>query len=408
MMRRFNKLVFGFATMLALLVGCQRADIPPPAPQSPPLVSHVTLDASGVFHVWPDSLYPIQAALDAAAENATHKTVRVHTGTYRPQHAGFALIHLLARHDGIRLEAEGAVVLTAANQQVSDANLPSHPAIVNHVVFFGDGISEKTVLSGFEITGASGFVVPPDAVTLDQESTHPVLEEKGAFYYLDGGAIKIFGRSYPQLLDLKVHDNTTRLCGGGVSIEHRDLGTGAVVIRNCVFVDNRCPATGSAVDVLEGSSAIIENCLFVGNIANYGMDTVKQEFGLIYNEEHGSGALTVFPRSQVEVRRCTFTKNWNAVDDRGRGNVYEHCIFAHNDASDGSRKGRPYEIDILDARRVKNCFLSGKQGDLRGTIDSSSNRLDAVQPNFDDSFQPLATEFVDVGYRTPDKPTRQE
>ena len=30
--------------------------------------------------------------------------------------------------------------------------------MVNHVIYFGDGISRKTVLRGFEITGANNFV----------------------------------------------------------------------------------------------------------------------------------------------------------------------------------------------------------------------------------------------------------
>ena len=403
MTRQIIKRVCGIAC-LCLLVGCTRW---PATTAPPPVLSRVSPDEHGVFHVSPDDPYSIQEALDAAALHATSKTVRVHAGTYRPQTQGLSLIHLVARHDGIRLEAEGKVVLTAANAEISDANLASHPAIVNHVVYIGDGISEQTVVSGFEITGANGYIAPPDAVDPDDELDHPALAQKGAFYYLDGGAVKIFGRSYPQLLDLNIHDNVTRLCAGGVSIEHRGLATGAVVMRNCRFMNNRCPATGPAVDVLEGSAAIIENCLFVGNIGNSGMEAVKRDFGLAYNEEHGSGALTVFPGSRVKVRRCTFAKNWNGVDDRGQGNVYEHCLFVDNDVSDGSRTGRPYEMDILDARGVKRCFFSGHLGDLRGTISLSDNRFSDERPELDEFYQPVDVDFSGVGYRRLEK-TRTE
>ena len=58
-------------------------------------------------------------------------------------------------HDGITLEAVGEVVLTAANSAIADKKAPSFPAVVNHVVYFGDGVSTKTVLRGFRVTGAN-------------------------------------------------------------------------------------------------------------------------------------------------------------------------------------------------------------------------------------------------------------
>jgi len=47
------------------------------------------------------------------------------------------------------------VVLTAANSAIADKKAPSFPAVVNHVVYFGDGLSTKTVLRGFRVTGAN-------------------------------------------------------------------------------------------------------------------------------------------------------------------------------------------------------------------------------------------------------------
>ena len=74
---------------------------------------------------------------------------------------GQALVAFNARHDGIVMEADGKVILTAANPDVATADSPSFPAIVNHVVYFGDGVSEHTKLVGFTITGAKGFVQGP-------------------------------------------------------------------------------------------------------------------------------------------------------------------------------------------------------------------------------------------------------
>src|SRR5215510_10947618 len=110
-------------------------------------------DTAPGHHVYPNGL--IQEALEAAARDATNKTVYVHAGTYRPAARGQALIWLNARHDGITLEAVGDVTLTAANPDVADRVAPSFPAVVNHVVYFGDGISRKTVMRGFRITGAN-------------------------------------------------------------------------------------------------------------------------------------------------------------------------------------------------------------------------------------------------------------
>src|SRR5580765_7966957 len=103
------------------------------------------------YHVYPDNR--IQDALETAAKDPVNKTVYVHAGTYRPPVRGQALIWFNARHDGITLEAVGDVTLTAANPAIADAQAPSYPAVVNHVVYFGDSVSRKTVLRGFKITG---------------------------------------------------------------------------------------------------------------------------------------------------------------------------------------------------------------------------------------------------------------
>src|SRR5437763_16956753 len=110
----------------------------------------VTLDAAAhAYRV--QSGGSIQAALEAAARDPANKIVYVHAGTYRPPAHGQALIWLNKRHDGITLEAVGEVVLTAANPAIADNKAPSFPAAVHHVVYFGDGVSTKTVLRGLRV-----------------------------------------------------------------------------------------------------------------------------------------------------------------------------------------------------------------------------------------------------------------
>ena len=183
----------------------------------------------------------IQQALEKAARDPVNKTVFVHAGTYRPQAKGQALIWFNARHDGITLQAVGDVVLTAANPQIADSGAPSHPAVVNHVVYFGDGISPKTVLRGFKITGANNF-------TTGSGERSPIESDdvrKTLFFYSDGGGIKIYARSYPTIEQVEVYGNYTSPCGGGVSVEHLDQVQEAATFRNCIFRNNRTQTTGS-------------------------------------------------------------------------------------------------------------------------------------------------------------------
>jgi hypothetical protein len=379
------------AVLIACAVGCDGTTTTPPAASAP---------APLVFDVHPGD--EIQPVLDRAAEAmgpGGSATVRVHAGTYRPARPGQALIWFNERHDGITLEAVGDVVLSAANEALADPGAASAPAVVNHVVFFGDGVTGRTVLRGFTITGANHFVTE-EGPAIEPYSMLAELQP-GLFFYADGGGIKVFGRSYPTLERLTLVDNYASPCAGGISIEHRGFTGGRVTIRDCVFRDNRCQVTGAAIDVLPGSAASIENCLFVENVANTGEDTISAP-GNEHNAEHGSGALTVFEGSIVEVRRCTFTANWNGVDDKGRGNVYADCIFWMNTRGGGISPGARYEIDALDGSGVRGCRVNGTIPDLRGSIDESANDLAAADPDFDEAYRPRAESYRGVGYRPPD------
>ncbi len=353
-------------------------------------------DADGAWHVHPGG--SIQAALDEAAESDRGHRVVVHSGTYRPTEAGQALIWLNRRHDGITLEADGAVILSAGNAELAERGDPSFPALVNHVVYFGDGISSRTVFRGFTVTGANGFETRRD----DPEVIEPNRPELGKqnllFFYCDGGGIKVFGRSYPRIERVEVIGNVANPCGGGVSIQHLGYQQDSVRIRDSIFRDNRCQVTGSAIDVLPGSRAEISNCLFVGNVANTGLDTVSPADSL-YNARHGSGALTVFPGSRVRVTDCTWTGNWNGVDDKGQGNHYTRSIFWQNTSAGGTSPEGRYEMDIIDGKNVAGCFLGGATVDLRGTLDASTNTLNAPDPEFDEWFEPQSPAYAGVGYR---------
>jgi Right handed beta helix region len=350
-------------------------------------------EKTGAYHVHPNG--QIQDALEAAARDPVNKIVYVHAGSYQPAAKGQALIWFNARHDGITLEAVGEVVLTAGNPEIADGQAPSYPAVVNHVVYFGDGVSRKTILRGFKITGARNF-------TTGSGEKSPIESDdlrKTPFFYADGGGIKIYARSYPTIEHVEVFENYTSPCGGGVSVEHLNQVQDSVIFRNCIFRNNRTQITGSAVDLLHGSRATLENCLFVGNLSNLGVDYVGMLSGGEYHAEHGSGALTVFEGSRATVSKSTFTGNWNGVDDNGTGSTYVDTIFWKNTLAGGISPGRRYELDITDGSGVRGSFIHGDVNDLRGTINREVNTFDPPDPRFDAQFAPQAPQYSKVGYR---------
>jgi hypothetical protein len=382
-------------TFLALLAaGCVRPARSWAASARQNAATAVALNAkTGSYDVHPGGR--IQDALEAAARDSQHKTVRVHAGVYRPEAKGQALVWFNARHDGITLEAVGDVTLTAANPDLADPHAPSHPAVVNHVVYFGDGISRRTVFRGFTVTGANNFTTGAGG----RSSIESDEIRKTAYFYTDGGGLKIYARSYPTIEDVAIVDNYTSPCGAGASVEHLGQMQDAVLFRHCIFRDNRTQTTGAALDLLRGSRAIVENCLFVGNVANMGVDYVGLLTGGEYHPEHGSGALTVFSGSRVAVSRCTFTGNWAGADDESVGSTYVDSIFWNNTLAGGISPGARYELDIGDASGVRGTFIHGQVDDLRGTIDRTLNTFDPPDPRFDDDFVPHTPEYATVGYR---------
>ena len=344
------------------------------------------------YHVYPGD--SIQEALQKAAENTTNKIVRVHAGEYRPGSKGQALIWLNRKHDGIRVEAVGEVTLTAANPALAAQSEASFPAVVNHVVYFGDGISSNTVLKGFRITGANSFMTKERTREMEPNVTIP----RNWFFFADGGAIKIFGRSYPTIQNVEVVENFTSPCGAGISVQHQGYNQNAVLIESCLFLRNRTQVTGAAIDLLAGSAARIINCLFVGNVSNTGEDVVARQSG--ERPFVNSGVVTIFQNSRAEVRNCTFTGNRNGVDDMGGQSRFVNCIFFDNKLMDGLKGSARYDLAVNGgAKEVTGCFFDGTVHDVGHVVAAEKNTLNAPPPGFNKSFVPEAPEYKSAGYR---------
>jgi len=356
-----------------------------------PAGAAITLANDG-YHVYPGD--SIQDALQQAAANPTNKTVKVHAGVYRPNSKRQAMIWFNKSHEGIRLEAEGPVTLTAANPELAQPSDASFPAVVNHVVYFGDGVSSNTVLSGFRITGANNFVTKEGTRQMEPSIGIP----KNYFFYSDGGAIKVFGRSSPTIRNLEIEDNFSSPCGGGISVQQQGFSGLPVLIENCIFRNNRAQGTGPAIDLLAGSAARIINCLFVGNISNMGEDPVANNSG--ERPFVNNGAVTIFWKSRAEIRSCTFAGNRNGVDDMGGSSTYADCIFHDNKLDAGLKGFGRYDLAVNGgAKSVTGCLFNGTIHDVAKVVPAESNVLKAPSPDFGEDYVPKALEFNNAGYR---------
>lgn len=354
------------------------------------LQAGVLLSPDG-YHIHPGDR--IQDAIERAATNLTLKTVWVHAGEYRPDAKRQALVWFNKKHDGVQLRALGPVILTAANPVLGLPSDKGYPAAVNHVVYFGDGVSSNTVLRGFQITGANGFLTREGTTLMEPSKTIP----RNHFFYSDGGAIKVFGRSYPVLVDLSIVDNFTSPCGAGISIQHQGYSKNWVHLENCVFRLNRAQGTGAAVDLLAGSAARLVNCLFEGNVSNTGEDEVAKNSG--ERPFVNNGVLTVFWKSRVHVERCTFTGNRNGVDDMGGESQYIDSIFADNVLDTGLKGYARYELAVNAGARVQGCRIRGAIHDVRKVVSAQENMIAPPPPRFGANFVPEAPEFRNAGYR---------
>ena len=156
-----------------------------------------------------------------------------------------------------------------------------------------------------------------------------------------------------------------------MSVEHLGQMQDSARFRNCIFRNNRTQTTGSGVDLLHGSRATIENCLFVGNVSNMGVDYVGLLTGGEYHPEHGSGAMTVFEGSRATVSSCTFTGNWNGVDDDGdRQHLRRFDLLEEHAARAGSPRAPATSSTSSTAPACEARFIHGDVNDLRGTIES--------------------------------------
>lgn len=340
----------------------------------------------GEFHVRPGD--NLQDVINRAGRNPKFKTVRIYPGVYRPRTHGQALIYLNRAHDGVRIIGVGRPTLTAANEEIADRSAATFPAVVNHVIYLGDGLGTNTLVENLRLTGANHFVTNSLQDLMEPDRAVP----KGRFYFGDGGAIKVYRRSSPVLRDLEIVDNYASPCAGGISLQQEGATNEVVLIENCVFRNNRAEVTGAALDLLWGSRARVVNCLFVGNVSNTGPGEGENPF-------NNNGAVTVFPRSRLEMEGCTLVGNRNGVDDLSGQGSYFRTIFAANTVG-GGEPGLPrFELFLPLGGIVRDCVVSGASQDPHRALAVGTNVLNPEGLRFTSDFVPEGAQFSQHGYR---------
>jgi hypothetical protein len=194
-----------------------------------------------------------------------------------------------------------------------------------------------------------------------------------------------------------VVDNYSSPCAAGISVQHAGHRTNHVLIQNCVFRNNRAQVTGAAIDLLEGSSARVVNCLFLANASNLGEDFISPQTG--QPPFTNNGVVTVFPESRLWLERCTFVGNRNGVDDLGTESVYRDCIFWDNRWNAGARGGPRFDLDLQTGNRVTGCLVSGAMPNPYNGVNQRDNVMNPPPPRFDAAFVPQAPEYSRAGYR---------
>ncbi|MBN8246683.1 MAG: hypothetical protein J0L84_04485 [Verrucomicrobia bacterium] len=340
----------------------------------------------GAYQVQPGD--DLQEVLNQAAQNPAVKTVRIHPGTYAPKAHGQALIYLNRAHDGLRVTGVGRPTLTASNPDIADRAAASFPAVVNHVIYLGDGLGTNTVVENLRLTGAHHFVTNSFQDRMEPDRAF----RKGRFYYGDGGAIKIYRRSAPVLRRLEIVGNYASPCAGGISIQQEGATNQVVLIEDCVFRDNRAEVTGAALDLLWGSHARVVNCLFTGNVSNTGPGEGENPF-------NNNGAITVFPRSRLQMERCTLTANRNGIDDLGGLGSYLGCLFVGNTLAGGNPGLPRFELHLPLGGVVRDCVIAGSVLDPHGVITNGANAVNPDGIRLDSDGMPVGERAKGRGYR---------
>jgi hypothetical protein len=181
----FNKSHLRLLTILLLLPGCHED-----TRQAGDSEAALT---TGPVYVTPDD--DLQKALDQAAGLSKNRTLILRPGRYQSASPKFCLLAVTARHNGVVIAGEKGVVLSGRNA------LDAEVATVAHVIYCGDGVDNTTVIKDLRIEGGMG-VSTNVSVPVENFGERARVLKQGLFFLMDGGAVKVFGKSSPCCFDI--------------------------------------------------------------------------------------------------------------------------------------------------------------------------------------------------------------
>lgn len=256
-------------------------------------IRYVTPTGTGDGTSWANASGNLQATINGSSGNTQ---IWVAAGTYKPttgadRTISFVMKNEVAIYGGF---AGTETLLSDRNWKLNISILSGDIGAPNdnsdnsyHVIFNNNnGLNVSAVLDGFTITGGNANEVLEDVYTSNSEG---------------GGMLNL--RSSPTINNNTFIDNIAR-SGGGM------LSSGpSINITNCSFIDNKAIGGGGGGAYLSGGESILENCSFLNNtsVRDGGaifldiVFTTAINNTFINNQAVSGGAIMVFGSSAIII-----------------------------------------------------------------------------------------------------------
>lgn len=204
-----------------------------------------------------------------------------------------------------------------------------------------------------------------------------------------GGAICVFGNSFPALTHLKF-DNNTASYGGAIAIMGVEFETKACLLNNILFVNNKANYGGALYN--QQSNLILNNLTFFNN-----------------NAHMGGGAINLWVDSSVELKNSILVGNTSPDGDDILFGSYLtpstlNIDYCNVDTTNSNWYSHPSNYSDLDAFEWGNgnisvdpLFVNVNNNDL--SLSSNSPCIDAGDPNDDVGEEPFPNGYrINMGY----------
>jgi len=290
---------------------------------------------SGNGTSWANAYRGADALAQAMSASVAGDEIWVAAGTYRPATTGLrTATHTLKNGVGVY----GGF---AGNESVREQRNPSKLV---------------TIVTGDQLLNDSG------AVNLTDNSYHVfVASGAGATSVIDGFTVR---GGYANGANASDQDK-----GGGLLI----VGSGSPMVRNCLFVSNRCTFGGGAVYIFNAGGSFAD-CRFESNVGGsfggaFDMNAVVGNFdrcAFVGNTAARAGACESYGGSQTRYTNCIFRAN-SATGANGGGAIWigtssvvtaRNCTLVANTAT--TLAG--CVINTSGSSSFGNCILWGNSG----------------------------------------------